>query len=355
MSRGSRLGAAFAAIIAVALAGLAVRSLIEGRGEAAREAGQEPPVQAPQRVSMAAGAPLITLDAAAQRDDGIATVTLNNAPHQERLRAYGSVLDLQPLTELANSYANAKAQLAIAQAKLAATQTAFERADKLYKDRQNISAAQFQAAQSAFRVDQAGLAAAASQLRTLALTAQQNWGPALGQAVVDGTLLLDRLIARQEVLLQVTLRPGQAIVPPPAGASVQLDDGSGLPLRFVSAATKTDPRLQGLSFFFSAPADSGVLPGMSVVVLLPAGLPVDGVVVPASAIVWEEGRAWAYFRAGRETFARRAVATDRRAPEGGYLVQGIPNNAELVVEGAQMLLSEEFRAQIRAGGRGDED
>ena len=47
-----------------------------------------------------------------------------------------------------------------------------------------------------------------AQLRTLAVSAQQAWGPALGQAVVDANSLLQRLIARQAVLLQATVRPG---------------------------------------------------------------------------------------------------------------------------------------------------
>ena len=326
--------------------GAAIWGFVEGRGEAAREAEEERPFKPPQRVSIENGEPVITLDVAAQREEGIETAALRNAPYQDQLRAYGTVLDLQPLTELANGYANAKAQVQTAQAKLAASQTAFERAQKLYKDQQNMSAAQLQAAEAAFRVDQAGLAAAQSQLGTIALTAQQSWGQALGQALVQTAPLLARLIARQDVLLQVTLRPGQAVVQPLPDASVQLYDGSRVPLRFVSAATKTDPRIQGLSFFFTAPADSGLLPGMSVVALLPSGQTVEGAVVPASAIVWQQGRAWAYFRAGPQTFARRAMATNLPAPRGGYVVTGIPDNAEVVVEGAQTLLSEEFRTQM---------
>jgi hypothetical protein len=125
-----------------------------------------------------------------------------------------------------------------------------------------------------------------------------------------------------------------------------LDDGSRVPLQFVSAATKTDPRIQGLSFFFTAPAVSGLLPGMSVAAFLPSGQTLEGAVVPPSAIVWGQGRAWTYFRTGPESFARRAVATDRPAPGGGYLAQGLKENAQVVVQGAQMLFSEEFRAQI---------
>ena len=342
----SRLKALIAVVAILVVGGALIWGFIESRGEAAREAEQERPINAPQRVSMENGKPVITLDAAAQREDGVETATLKNAPYQDQLRVYGTVLDLQPLMELANGYANAKAQVQTAQAKLAASQTAFERAQKLYKDQQNMSAAQLQAAEAAFRVDQAGLVAAQSQLRTLAVAAQQNWGPALGQALIEPTPLLTRLIARQDALLQVTLRPGQALARPPVNAAVQLDDGSRVPLQFVSAATKTDPRIQGLSFFFTAPADSGLLPGMSVVALLPSGETVEGAAVPASAIVWQQGRAWAYFRTGPQIFTRRPVATNLPTPGGDYVVKGIPDNAEVVVQGAQTLLSEEFRAQM---------
>jgi hypothetical protein len=347
--RLSRLKVLITVVAVLILGGLAIWGFIEGRGEAAREAEQERAISAPQRMSIENGESVLTLDADAQRQDGIATVTLRNASHQDELRAYGRVLDLQALTELASGYTNAKAQLEIAQAKLAASQTAFARARKLYKDQQNVSAAQLQAAEAAFRIDQAGAAAAESQLRTLAATAQQSWGPVLGQAIVDATPLLARLIARQDVLVQVTLRPGQSIAEPPANGFAQLDDGSRVPLDFVSPATKTDPRIQGSSFLFTAPTSSGLLPGMSTAALLLGGHAIEGAVVPLSAIVWERGRAWAYFRSGPKTFARRAIRTDVPAPKGGYVAQGLPDNTEVVVRGAQMLFSEELRSQIRVG------
>src|SRR5260370_22896093 len=163
--RLSRLKIPIAIIVVLVLAGLAIWGFIEGRGEAAREAERDRPVNAPQRVSLENGEPVLTLDAEAQRQDGIALVTLKNASHHDELRAYGTVLDLQPLTELASGYTNAKAQLQMAPANLVASQTAFARAQKLYKDQQNVSAAQLQAAEAAFRVDQACASSAESQRR----------------------------------------------------------------------------------------------------------------------------------------------------------------------------------------------
>jgi len=86
---------------------------------------------------------------------------------------------------------------------------------------------------------------------------------------------------------------------------------------------------------------------MNILAFLSSGSMVDGTTVPAPAIVWWQGRAWIYVHTGAETFVRREIATDTPAPTGGYVVKGLPGNAELVTQGAQMLLSEEFRSQVQ--------
>lgn len=340
------------AVLGLGLSMLVILRGIEGHGHAAEG---DRPVSAPQRVTIENGVSVITLDVAAQRQSGIAVVALTNTPYQQQLRAFGTVLDLQTLTDLRNSYVSAQAQVQGAQAKLAASQPAFDRARTLYKDQQTISAAQFQAAEAAFRTDQASLAAAESQVRALAATAGQNWGSVLGQGVMDGSPLIARLIERQEILLQVTLSPGVVLTNPPPSALVQPDNDPRIKIQLVSPATKTDPRIQGIGLFYTAPADGVLLPGMNVLAFLPSGKTVDGAIVPASAIVWWQGRAWVYLRTGPETFARHEVDTDLPAPDGGYVVTGLADNAQLVTQGAQLLLSEEFRPQAPAGATGDQD
>jgi hypothetical protein len=339
----SRLKVLICAVAVLLVAGLATWGFISGR----READTDQPIQAPQRASAQNGELVITLDTVAQRNNGITTAKLNTARHSEPLRAFGTVLDLQALTDLSNNSANARAQLEAARAKLAASRTAFERAQDLYKDQQNMSAAQVQAAEATFRTDQAALASAQSQFHTLAVAALLNWGPTLSEALLRSTPLLTRLTTHRDVLVQVTLRPDQTLTQTPAGAWVELDDGSRRPLEFVSVATKTDPRIQGASFLFTAAGTAGLLPGMSVVAFVPTARTFEGVLVPPSAIVWAQGGAWAYFRTGPTTFVRRAVPTELPASAGGYVMQSQSDNAEVVVQGAQMLFSEEFRAQAQ--------
>lgn len=347
MRVGQRLIAAIA--IAVTAGGL-TWGLLVGRAERVPDTGDDEAVTEPQRVAIVNGAPVVTLDAATQQASGIETEALKSIVYPQQRRAYGTVLDLQQLTELSNGYAAALAARQTAEAKLMASKPAFERAQKLYRDQQAVSAAQVQAAEAAFRVDEAGVAATESQLRTLTTTAQQAWGPTLAQALVSRSPMFVRLIERQDVLLQVTLPPGVAVGTAPKTAFVVLADGSRAPLQFVSPATRTDPHIQGVSFFYTAAAATGLLPGMNVLVFVPADTAVHGVTVPAASIVWWRGRPWVYLKSGADRFERQPVATDLPAADGSYVARDLPAGRDVVSQGAQMLLSEELRGQLRAGG-----
>lgn len=344
---GSWLVKFLVAAAVVACGALLGWGLLAGRNEAAVEGQRERAIKVPIRVSGKNGAPVITLDAETQQRSGIETAALPSTPHPEELRAYGMVLDVARLTELSNNYANAKAQAQTVQAKLAMSKPAFDRAQKLFNETHIVSQAQLQAAEAAFGTDQASLVAAEAQVRTLTATAYQEWGSVLGKSLVDESPMITALIERQSFLLQITLPPGVVLPIPPATAAIETGKAARAEITFVSPATRIDPKIQGVSFFYAAAAESGVLPGMNVLAFLPSGRSIEGVAVPASAIVWWQGRAWVYRRTGQDTFTRVAIATDLPAPGGGYIANDVAKDAEIVTRGAQLLLSEEFRAQIQ--------
>ena len=130
-------------------------------------------------------------------------------------------------------------------------------------------------------------------------------------------------------------------------------------MRYISPATRTDPKIQGLSFFYAAAANSGVLPGMNVRAYLASGHSVEGYIVPTAAVVWWSGRAWVYLRLDEDSFSRREIPTDTPTRDGSGFV--VPVHAfgeaddppQIVTKAAQLLLSEEFRAQIQVGGDND--
>jgi hypothetical protein len=339
------------------LGALAIRGFKEGRQEAAVEAERGEPIKPPLRVTLPPrGEPIVTIDADAQGLMGLETVVPRPAPYQDQIRAFGTVLELAGLTTLNTNYVEAVSQLRTAQAKLAASRPAYERARDLYA--KNIgNLVQVQATEAALIGDKAAVEAAESKVRTLGATAIQEWGPVIGRALINGAGLVNRLIERQEFLLQVTVPPSET-VDPPATATVEVAGSTRrAEVRYISPATRTDPKIQGLSFFYAAAANSGMLPGMNARAYLVSGKPVDGYVIPPSAIVWWSGRPWVYAKIADNQFSRRQIPTDMPVGREGEFV--VPVSAfdgpgpAIVLRGAQMLLSEEFRAQIQVEGEDD--
>ena len=160
----------------------------------------------------------VRLTADQQHQIGLQTAVLEAAPHPEQFRAYGAVLDVARITDLTNSYANAQAQLQTAQAKFDVAKSAFERAQNLVHSA-ILAKRDAEAAEGTFRTDQASLTAAESQLKTLAATARQEWGPVIGKGVVERSPQVVQLIERDQFLVQVTLPPGVVLAEPPAGCA----------------------------------------------------------------------------------------------------------------------------------------
>ena len=172
----------------------------------------------------------------------------------------------------------------------------------------------------------------------------------IGKGIVDRSQQVVQLIEREQLLVQVTLPPGVMLAEPPRTAIAQAPTrAANIDLRYLSAAPRTDARIQGVSYFFVAAGDSGLLPGMNTTAYVPSGKSFDGVFVEDTAIVQWQGRSWVYLRAGPEIFKRHPIRTDQPVSDDDYVVQDIPPGSEIVLRGAQVLLSEEAKSELRGG------
>src|SRR6185312_12315874 len=141
-------------------------------------------VQVPSRVRIRHGQTELVLSEAGVRNAAIATAAPESASAPSTVQAYGEVLDAAMLTDLANRYRAATTQVAAARARANASRAEYMRVRALYRDRQNMSAAQLQSAQSASLADAATLSAAQSNLSALGATISQGWGPVIATAVM---------------------------------------------------------------------------------------------------------------------------------------------------------------------------
>ncbi len=333
-------------------AALLLAVLFGGARQAAADPDADTAIQAPDHATRIDGVPALRLDQATRARAGIEVARLAPASYQDLRPAYATVLDATSLAETVGRIAVARAQALSAKSQLSAADQTQQRSRVLYGEQSNVSLAQLQVSEATARSAQASRTAADAALQALTLAARLRWGPILGAAVIDAAPLAQRLLERQELLLQVTLAPGEAPTAAAGNAAPNTAEVHipGRPLvlaRFVSPAARVDPAIQAPSYFYVVPASSGLLPGLHLAVSLPFGPSRVGVLVPATAIVWAHGQAWAYRAQGADDFVPTRIAMSHPAPDGGAIVTSLPPGARLVVRGAQLLLSEAARAQFQ--------
>lgn len=331
--------------------GLALWGYLMGQQERLLEREIESPLKAPSRVVQKNGAAVIVLEPNAIAKGAIVTEPLAAVTHQRINSAYGIVLSTRELIELRRAYIEAGNQLQKAQSAATAGRKEFERVRTLHADEQNLSTQTLETAEAAWQTAAATMQIAQATLDALTQTARQQWGPILTRLAVDATPRFKRLTQQQEVLIQATLPAGVAVDSAAGTATLHTARGKSVTARILSAAPQTEPSLQGASFFLVAPA-AGLVPGMTVMVDLPVAAPENGVLIPANAVIWWQGKAWAYVESSAGVYQRRAVPDHNPMSGGWFSAADFTAQERIVKVGAQLLFSEEFRSSVQVGETG---
>jgi hypothetical protein len=157
----------------------------------------------------------------------------------------------------------------------------------------------------------------------------------------------DDLLSGRQVLVQLSwgIEEGE----PPATIKLAQAGGNAKPMvvHYLAPALQADSEVAGRTFWYRAPG-SVLRVGMRVAALLEDATSArSGVSIPYTAQVWHAGKAWVYVKRSDGNFERREVATKESTGDGWF--NGAPYSPGdlVVVSGAQLLLSEEFRYQIK--------
>ncbi len=308
----------------------------------------------PAQISVENGQTVLILETPAQNRLGLEVATLNATVSRAQLTSPAVVLSVQDLATFRNTYIATQAQLQKSRAEAEVARKESTRLKTLFEENQNISEKSLQSAEGALQGNEADVRAGEQQLNLQELVARQQWGSVAGKWAIDGSPELQRILDQREVLVQITM-PAGAPFEPPKSVSFEIPGGASTKASFVSIFPRVDPRIQGRSFLYRALAQPGLTPGVNLLAHLSVGNQMQGVIVPTSAVVWSEGRAWVYQQTASDRFARRAVATDTPVEAGVFVVQGFSPGDRVVTQGAQALLSEELLLHGQAGGAIDED
>ena len=290
---------------------------------------------------------VVELPAEKAKAAGIETATLEKIELAKSRRAFGRVLDPTPLVTL-------DADLASAEAALTASRAEFERSQKLLAAGENTSRKLFETAEAQFRADEI-------KARNLKHQARLQWGAALPEN--DGgkrRAFVEALVQGDAALARADLLPADRVQEPPKSATIFAlgRENEPVPATSISPAAEVDARVQAEAFILTVEKPPFPLrPGAAITAQLDlGGEKRTGYLVPRSAILRHDGRVWIYVKEkDKDEFVRKPIELDS-ALEKGWFVEaehgGLEAEDAVVVQGAQILLSQEMKA---ASGTAEEE
>ncbi|KAF3996347.1 metal transporter [Glaciimonas immobilis] len=306
-----------------------------------------PPSQDLQRVQVINGETVVTVSVAAQRASQIITQPVTVATDHPEVTAYATVVDLQPLFDLRNRHAVARAERESARAHADASRLQYNRTHVLFLDDRNVSEKSLQDAQVIKQTDEAKLQAVEATLGGLDSALRQQYGNALATAVVaPHSALSDRLLNGHATVVRVTLPVG-GVTPAPEQITIEGSDDQMIVANKLSPSPVVDPAMQGDSYLYFA--DSVLPVGTHTLAHVPLReknkSTAPGFSIPDTAIVWYGGQSWAYIKTTIDHFTRRLVPVASTTQRVRVATEGFHRGDEVVISGAQLLLSEELRPQ----------
>jgi hypothetical protein len=301
-----------------------------------------------QELRVIPGQPTVFIDLKTQTASGIETIVTEHVLHSGEFEAIGKVISIQPLLALRERYLVAQAELTGAKSRLKQAGQSLKRQQALFD--QGITARRsLQEQEASGTEDKAKVDAGAVRLSAIANEARLLWGDELSKWVSsENTSRFKDILSGKQQLLQVTL-PANKLLADQINL-IEIEPNGQRSKAFsavlISRSTQVDSAIPGESYFFLV-RDRSLPVGTKVSAWIPETTSEQaGVIVPESALIWYMDRIYAYTKVSGNTFARRQIKHFLVTPQGYFIDEDLSPGEEVVVTGAQQLLSEELRGQI---------
>ncbi len=289
------------------------------------------------------------LDEQTQQLAGIKLITLIQARHTDEIIAYGRALSIHAMLALHQRYLMNNSEQHRLAAQLAQATQALKRTHVLYQEGA-IALRGRQQQHAQWQSDKAQYEQALIAHAALVAEAKISWGDTISRwLLAEQTPQLAQLIASETCLLQINIATNAQYTEMyphiQVSAVGKRDHTHGAD--FISNAPQVEAAQQGSNYFYLTQG-SAIKPGMNITAWLPLSTRIKtGVVVPKSALIWYLGQSFVYLKTSNETFTRQRINDYSVVADGLFIEHSaLQPGVQVVITGAQLLLSEEMRAQI---------
>jgi hypothetical protein len=290
----------------------------------------------------------IKLETEAQRLSGIETIKLKPATFQSEFTAQGKALSLQPLLALRSRNMLSITERSSAEARYKQAEQSINRQQDLYRN--GISSKRnLQEQQAQWQSSKALLNATHFQNKAIIDETHLIWGKELTNwALSENTEQLNGFLTNQQKLLLISLPTGKHLTDSIKTIYVEItgDRSKAQKAELISTVTQTDTIAQGENYYFKT-NDKKIISGLHVTAWIPEKeTQTTGVIIPKSALIWYMDQAVVYVKTTDKNFSRVNITNYSNAIDGYFVTDAIKPDDQIVIKGAQTLLSEELKGQI---------
>ena len=261
---------------------------------------------------------------------GIETAPVKAVQYTPNVRGYGSVISFDALAQSISDVTTAQAAARQSQAALAHARTLAE--EKLVT-RDALAIAERQAATDAAEVLLAERKQAVSFGRNAPWRSKAESDPIFSQ-LASGHMVLIRVSFPSSV-------PSQKVPETLTVERVQKVPGSNAWNSSKVWQAPADPNLPGWGFF-ALVANTDLAEGERVLVSMPVGQPISGVLVPGNAALLSGDKAWCYTQTKPGVYVRHPLDTSRPMNGGYFVTDEFKAGQTIVVQGEALLLAHEL-------------
>ena len=300
------------------------------------------------------GVNFITLSAEIQSNSGIKTSPIQSSVYKKNLTNYATVLNIDFLIEQKNRFNEIKNQISLLTNELDRDKKNYDRFKLLNDDNKNVSDKALQEVKVNYENTRIKLNATQELVIGIKQNIRAQWGETILSMIDQGLKkeLFEFLLQGKARIVKVTLSENTDNEPPKNISLALIDNLSEKFLaNYLAESPTLDKSLKGKTYFYIVYSNKLRIDSKVIANLVQDNLSSESekyLAIPKEAVVWNAGQAWIYIKTGDNKFLRKVIQTDNESPNGWIIKEEhIKENDLIVINGAQLLLSEEFKYQIK--------
>lgn len=300
------------------------------------------------------GVNFITLSAEIQSNSGIKTSPIQSSVYKKNLTNYATVLNIDFLIEQKNRFNEIKNQISLLTNELDRDKKNYERFKLLNDDNKNVSDKALQEVKVNYENTRIKLNATQELVSGIKQNIRAQWGETILSMIDQGLKkeLFEFLLQGKARIVKVTLSENTDNEPPKNISLALIDNLSEKFLaNYLAESPTLDKSLKGKTYFYIVYSNKLRIDSKVIASLVQENISSESekyLAIPKEAVVWNAGQAWIYIKTGDNKFLRKVIQTDNESPNGWIIKEEhIKENDLIVINGAQLLLSEEFKYQIK--------